>query len=242
MYSLKFAHLAKEKLPDAKIYNFYIDIRAFGKGYEEFYDRILKEGTNFIRGKGAEVQMKDGGLVVSCEDTLIGKYREVPVDMVILATGLEARDDSQEVGRTFSISCGGGGFYIEKHPKLDPVATMTDGVFVAGCCQGPKDIPDTVAQASAAAARILALISKGKVEIEPITSEIVEDLCSGCRICNDLCPYGAIEYDKEKKVSRVIEAVCKACGTCAAACPSGAICAKHFRDDQIMCEIEGVMR
>ncbi|NCC94943.1 MAG: 4Fe-4S dicluster domain-containing protein, partial [Opitutae bacterium] len=131
--------------------------------------------------------------------------------------------------------------YTERHPKLDPVATMTDGVFVAGACQGPKDIPASVAQGAAAAARIQAMITKGKVMIEPIVASINEEACSGCRICNNLCPYNAIEYDEEKQVSHVITALCKGCGTCVAACPANAITGAHFSNAQVFAEIEGVL-
>ncbi|MEW6033377.1 MAG: CoB--CoM heterodisulfide reductase iron-sulfur subunit A family protein [Chloroflexota bacterium] len=247
MYSLKFSHLVREKIPDADIYQLYIDLRCFGKGYEEFYNRLQEEGVNFIRGRAAEVtdlaEMEEerGKLVVVCEDTLIGKQRRLPVDMVVLSTGIEPRADAGEVSTMFSLSRSADGFFLEKHPKLDPVATMTDGVFIAGCCQGPKDIPDTVAQASAAAARVLATISKGKVEIEATTAAIDETLCAGCKICKDLCAYKAISFDEEKKVCSINEALCKGCGTCVAACPSGAITGKHFTTEQIMAEIEGVL-
>jgi heterodisulfide reductase subunit A len=149
--------------------------------------------------------------------------------------------DAGEVARLFSISRSKDGFFMEKHPKLDPIATTTDGVFIAGCCQGPKDIPDTVAQASAAAARVLSMISKGSVAIESATSVIDENLCSGCKTCISLCPYTAIAFDETKKVSVVNEALCKGCGTCAAACPSGAITSRHFTTEQIMAQIEGVL-
>jgi heterodisulfide reductase subunit A len=161
--------------------------------------------------------------------------------MVILSTALEARSDADQVATLFSLSRTPDGFFMERHPKLDPVATMTEGVFVAGCCQGPKDIPDTVAQASAAAARVLAMISKGKVELEAATMVIDEEQCSGCKTCIPLCPYKAISFDEQKKVSQVNEALCKGCGACAAACPSGAITAKHFTTEAIMAEIEGVL-
>jgi heterodisulfide reductase subunit A-like polyferredoxin/ferredoxin len=246
MYSLKFAHLIKEKT-DADVFEFYIDMRSFGKGYEEFYDRLLEEGVFFIRGRGAEVTHvaerpeEEGKLVVCCEDTLIGAYRRVPVDMVVLATGLEPREDADEVRRTFGIGCGAEGFFTEKHAKLAPVSTTTDGVFLAGACQGPKDIPDSVAQGSAAAAQALALMDKGLVEIEPITSVIDENVCCGCKICIGLCPYTAISFDEEKKVSVVNEALCKGCGTCVAACTTGAANQRHFKNEQILAEIEGVL-
>ncbi len=246
MYSLKFAHLLKEKT-DAEVFQFYIDMRTFGKGYEEFYDRLLEEGVFFVRGRGAEVTNvaerpeEEGKLVVCCEDTLIGAYRRVPVDMVVLATGLEPREDADEVRRTLGIGCGAEGFFTEKHAKLAPVSTTTDGVFLAGACQGPKDIPDAVAQGSAAAAQALVLMDKGIVEIEPITSVIDENVCCGCKICIGLCPYTAISFDEEKKVSAVNEALCKGCGTCVAACTTGAANQRHFTNDQILAEIEGVL-
>jgi len=154
---------------------------------------------------------------------------------------LEPRADAGETAKMFSLSRSADGFFLEKHPKLDPVATMTDGVFVAGCCQGPKDIPDTVAQASAAAARVLSMISKGKVEIEAAISVVDEEICSGCKTCIDLCPYGAITFDEEKKLASINEALCKGCGTCTAACPSGAIVSKHFTTEQILAQVEGVL-
>jgi heterodisulfide reductase subunit A len=247
MYSLKFAHLIREKIPDAEIYDLYIDLRCFGKGYEEFYNRLQEEGVNFVRGRAGEVTdiaetpEEKGRLVVLCEDTLIGRQRRLAVDMVVLSNALEPRSDANEVAKLFSISRSKDGFFMEKHPKLDPVATTTDGVFVAGCCQGPKDIPDTVAQASAAAARAMAMISKGSVEIEAATAIIEEDFCSGCKTCIAMCPYNAISFNEDKKVSVINEALCKGCGTCAATCPSGAITSRHFTVEQIMAQLEGVL-
>ncbi|HEY87510.1 MAG TPA: CoB--CoM heterodisulfide reductase iron-sulfur subunit A family protein [Dehalococcoidia bacterium] len=247
MYSLKYSHLIKEKIENAEVYQFYIDMRCFGKGYEEFYERLSNEEVKFIRGKASEVtdrartEEEQGKLVVVAEDSLMSALIRVPVDMVILSTALEARSDAAAVARLFNISRSADGFFLERHPKLDPVATTTDGIFIVGCAQGPKDIPDTVAQASAAAARVLAMISQGKVEIEAATAVIDEELCSGCKICNLLCPYSAITFDEEKKVSRVNEVLCKACGVCVAACPSAAITGKHFTTEQIMAEIEGVL-
>jgi heterodisulfide reductase subunit A len=246
MYALKYSHLIKEKTK-ADVYQMYIDMRCFGKGYEEFYERLSKEGVTFIRGKVAEVtdragnEEEEGKLIVCGEDTLLGTLVRVPVDMVVLCIALEARADAKQVAQLLGISQGADGFFIERHPKLDPVATMTDGIFIAGCCQGCKDIPDTVAQASAAATRVLALINKGKVEMEAAVAEIDEKKCSGCRICNLLCPYNAITFIEEDKVSRVNEALCKGCGTCVAACPSAAITHKHFSAEEIMAELEGVL-
>jgi heterodisulfide reductase subunit A2 len=247
MYSLKFAHLLREKLPEAAVYQLYIDMRCAGSGYEEFYERLQEEGVNFIRGKGGEVTdiaekpEEKGKLMVMVEDTLVRRKRRLAVDMVILSCALEPRADTEQLARILTLSRKADGFLLEKHPKLDPVATTTDGIYIAGCCQSPKDIPDTVAQASAAAARVLALISKGKVEIEGAIAFIDEERCSGCKICIDLCPYKAIGYDETKKVSRVNEALCKGCGTCVAACPAGAIKGRHFTSEEIMAEIEGAL-
>jgi heterodisulfide reductase subunit A len=246
MYALKFAHLVKEKT-NAEVYDLYLDLRCFGKGYEEFYHRLLEEDVRFIRGKAAEVsdfaihQSEQKKLIVRVEDTLLGMVRRIPVDMVVLCTALEAANDAKEVAHLFSISQGKDKFFIEKHPKLAPVATNTDGVFVAGACQGPKDIPDTVAQGQAAASSVLSLIMRGKAEVESAVSVIDSDLCSGCKICINMCPYTAIVFNDTKKIAEINEALCKGCGTCAAACPSGAITAKHFSNKQIMAEIEGVL-
>jgi len=246
MYSLKLAHLVHER-SGAKIYNFYIDMRSAGKGYEEFYNHLLEEGCEFIRGRVAEVSdwavtpMEKDKLVIRVEDTLAGLVRRIPVDMVVLSTGLEAREDADDVRRMFNMSCSSEGWFLERHPKLAPVSTFTDGVFIAGCAQGPKDIPDTVAQAGAAAAEAMALIDAGQVELEAYTAWITEERCSGCQICVPLCPFSAIEFNKEKKVSTLNEALCKGCGTCVAACPSHAAQQHHFTDAQIMAEIEGVL-
>ncbi len=246
MAALKFGHLVLEKT-GAKVYAFYIDMRTNFKGYEEFYQRLLEEGMIFVRGKVAEVTdagrqpSEEGKLIVQVEDTLVGRQRRIPVDMVILMGALEPQADAKETGLKCGISCGTAGWYTERHPKLDPVATMTDGVFVAGACQGPKDIPASVAQGAAAAARIAGMIAKGTVLIEPIVASIDEDRCSGCRVCNNLCPFNAIEYDAEKQASRVITALCKGCGTCVSACPAGVITGAHFTDAQIFAEIEGAL-
>ena len=246
MYSLKFAHLIKEKT-SAEIYDFYIDMRCFGKGYEEFYHRLLEEGTKFIRGRVAEItdlavtKEEEGKLIIRVEDTLLGVVRRIPVDMVILATGLEPSVDHNQIAKTFNISCSQDAFFLERHPKLAPVSSFSDGIFLAGCCQGPKDIPDTVAQAGAAASQALSLIQKGEVETEAVTATVVQELCSGCQICIPLCPYNAISYIKEENRAEINEALCKGCGTCVAACPSGASYQKHFTDQQIFAEIEGIL-
>jgi heterodisulfide reductase subunit A len=246
MYSLKLAHLINER-SGAEVFNFYIDMRTPGKGYEEFYDKLLTEGLNLVRGRVAEVSdvaespEEEGKLVVRVEDTLIGTVRRIPLDMVVLSVGLEPQLDAERVRKLFNIGCGGEGFFTERHPKLAPVSTFTDGVFLAGACQGPKDIPDSVAQAGAAAAEALALIDRGSVELEPGTAFVDADSCSGCRTCVALCPFGAIEFDEELSKASVNEILCKGCGTCVAACPSGAAQQHLFTDEQVFSEIEGVL-
>ena len=248
MYALKFTHLIKDKVGhDTQVYDFYIDQRCFGKGYEEFYRRCQEEGTRFIRGRVAEItdQAKtpeeEGKLVAVAEDTLLGRPVRVPVDMVILCVAMEARPDAQQVARVLGASIGADGFFQEEHPKLGPLDTPTGGVFIAGACQGPKDIPDTVAQASGAAAKALSLATRGKVQIPSAISWIDPDLCAGCQMCLSLCPYSAIEFDNRRKISVVNEAVCKGCGSCAAICPSGAAQVRHFREKQIFSEVDGLM-
>jgi len=246
MLSLKFGHLVMEKT-GAKVYACYIDMRPNKKDYEEFYQRLLDEGMLFVRGKVAEITdvartaQEEGKLIVQVEDTLLGKQRRIPVDMVILMGAIEPRRDARETGLKVGISCSMAGWFIERHAKLDPVATMTEGVFIAGACHGPKDIPDSVAQGAAAAARAQGMISKGTVKIEPVVASINEDKCSGCRICNNLCPFNAIDYLEDKTVSQVNPALCKGCGTCVAACPAGAITGAHFDRDQVEAEISGLL-
>jgi len=246
MHALKYSHLIKEKT-NAEVYQMYIDMRCFGKGYEEFYNRISNEGINFIRGKVAKVSdeaiadEEKRKLIVLVEDTLLGTMLRVPVDMVILCIALEPRKDANEVARLFHLGRSADGFFLERHPKLDPVATMSEGILIAGCCQGPKDIPDSVAQASAAAARALAMIARGNIEVPAITAFIDETKCSGCKICNLLCPYDAIFFDDEAKVSRINQVLCQGCGVCAAACPSGAITHNYFTAEEITAEIEAVL-
>jgi len=249
MQSLKFAHLISEHT-DATIYNFYIDIRAPGKAYDEFYQRVQEEGTIFIRGRVAEVTDtlrlpaeagNEGRLMIQVEDTLAGKQRRIPVDMVILSAGLEPPADAKATARMFGLSCSSDGWIIERHPKLDPVATMTDGVFAAGCALGPRDIPASVSNGAAAAARILGRIQQKEMALEPVRASVDESRCSGCRICNDLCPYNAIVFHADKMVTEVNPALCQGCGTCIPACPAGAISGTGFSDAQILSQIEGLM-
>jgi heterodisulfide reductase subunit A len=248
MYALKYTHLIKEKVGhDTKVYDFYIDMRCFGKGYEEFYNRCQQEGTVFIRGKVAQITHQPGvdgeteKLVAVAEDTLMGEVIKVPVDMVVLCTAIQARQDAGEIGHVLGLNQGADGFFLEEHPKLGPVNTATEGVFLSGCCQKPMDIPDTVSQASGAAAKSLSLASRGQVEISPTVASIDPDICAGCQLCLVLCPYGAIEFDEDRQVSVVNEAVCKGCGSCSGACPSGAAVSRHFTRKQMFAEISGVL-
>ncbi|MBS1706293.1 MAG: CoB--CoM heterodisulfide reductase iron-sulfur subunit A family protein [Armatimonadetes bacterium] len=246
MASLKLAYLLKEHT-GAEIYNFYIDMRTPGKGYEEFYERLLEEGNHFIRGRVAEVTdfamrpEEENHLIIQVEDTLSGYVRRVPVDMVVLAVGIEPQADASVVRRLFNISCSDEGFFLERHPKLAPVSTATEGVYLAGCCQGPRDIPDTVAQAGAAAAEALALLDPGFVEMEPMTAYVENELCSGCKTCQTMCPYGAISNDAERKIAVINPMLCKGCGTCVASCPSGAIHQNLFDDQELFDEIQEVL-
>jgi len=246
MYSLKLAHLIKERT-GADVYNFYIDMRTPGKGYEEFYHRLLAENVTFVRGKAASVTditetvREEGKLVVVAEDTLLGAVRRFPVDMVVLSVAMEPQPDQEDVRRLLNMSCSAEGFFLEKHPKLAPVSTMNDGIFIAGACQGPKDIPETVAQAEAAAGEAIALTSKGFITLEPNLAYIEEKLCSGCQVCIPLCPYNAIELDREAMVVKISDVLCKGCGVCVAACPSGAVHQRMFEDEQIMEELAGVL-
>ena len=243
MYALKYAHLLKDKCGhDTEIYNFYIDMRCFGKGYEEFYRKVQAEGVKMIRGKAGSITEDENGiLTVKGEDTLSNRLIEIKVDMVILCTAMEARPDAPDVMRKFGIGIGQDGFFQEEHPKLAPVSTPTSGIFLAGTCQGPKDIPDTVAQAKGAAAECLALSSAGQVEIPPMISSIDPDICVGCQLCIGLCAYSAIEFNPYLGISEVNTAICKGCGSCAGACPSGAAKVRHFTDKQIFAEIDGLL-
>ena len=246
---MKFAHLVREHT-DATVYEFYIDVRAPGKAFDEFYQRVQDEGTIFVRGRVAEVTdvlrlpeeaAQDGRLIVQVEDTLAGRQRRIPVDMVVLSVGLEPQADAHEVARRFGITCSSEGWISERHPKLDPFATMTEGVFAAGCALGPRDIPSSVASGAAAAARILGRIQQREMALEPIRAFIDAERCSGCRICNDLCPFSAIAFDDARDVTEVNPALCQGCGVCIAACPAGAIRGTGFSDAQILGQIEGIL-
>ena len=249
MYSLKLAHLIREYV-DAEVIEFYRDMRTFGKDYEAFYERARSAGVRFSRfdtGNGTggiHVTQQDGQLKVATTDVYTGQPNETLVDMVVLSTGMEPQTDQLNVARTFGISLSPDGFFLERHPKLAPVETTSDGVFLAGTCQGPKDIPDSVAQGGAAAAVALSLMDAGQVTLEPFTTYIVQEKCGGCRTCEGLCPYKAIEMVElgDRLVAYVNEVLCKGCGACAAACPAGAATQHGFTQEQVIAEIEGALQ
>lgn len=250
MTALKYANRIKDILPDATVYDLYADMRAMGKGNEEFYAQTAKRKVMFMmfdqKNQLPYIRKADAkdkaSLIIEMNELLSGEQVEVPVDLVILMVGVEGQENSKALGHKVGISVCGNEFYIEKHPKLDPVATTTDGVFVAGNCQAPKDIPEAIFQAKAASARVLGLINLGSVEVEVTTAHVNEDVCCGCQTCVKVCPYTAIEYLEDKGVSHVNEVLCKGCGTCSSACPTGAIRSRHFTEEQILSQIEGIMK
>jgi heterodisulfide reductase subunit A len=244
MYATKQARSYKEKHPEAKIYIFYIDIRAFGKGYEEFYnDAGRNYGIRFIRGRVSEVyEGENNNIIVRAEDTLLQRQIELEVDLLILSIGLEPQSDIDDIARIFNVTASKteDGFLLEAHPKLRPVDTLTEGIFVAGV-QGPKDIPDTVAQAKAAASSAATLMSRKVIELQPYYAKVLDFKCAGCKSCISLCAYNAITFNNFKKVAEISEILCKGCGTCVAACPSKAIIQNHFDDIQILPMIDNAI-
>jgi len=249
MNALKYANQLRSAIPQANIYELYADMRAFGKGCEELYCQTSRRNVMFLMfdqkegiPKISKAADKDNcNLIIEMDEKLSGESVEVPADMVILMVAMEAHENAKEVAHAVGVSMCGNEFYIERHPKLDPVATTTDGVYIVGNCQAPKDIPDAISQARAAVARILATISFGSVEVEVTTAVVNEDLCCGCQTCISVCPYTAISFDEEKNVSVVNEILCKGCGTCGSTCPTGAIKSRHFTDQQILSQIEGLL-
>ncbi|MBL7110386.1 MAG: CoB--CoM heterodisulfide reductase iron-sulfur subunit A family protein [Bacteroidales bacterium] len=250
MTALKYANQVRSELPKANIFELYADMRAFAKGCEEFYTISSRRNIKFLMfdqendlPKIAKAGKDDKcDMLIEINEKLSGRTFDVPADLVILMTAMEAHENVKDMAHAVGISICGNQFFIEKHPKLDPVATTTNGVYIVGGCQAPKDIPDSVVQAKAAAARILATIAKGSVQMEVITAHVNEEICCGCQTCLNVCPYTAISYDAEKKISVVNEILCKGCGTCGASCPTGAIRCRHFTDEQILSQIEGLMQ
>jgi heterodisulfide reductase subunit A len=244
MYTAKQAHMVREKVPDAELIVYYTDVRAFGKGFEEFYNRVQGEGVVYRRRELADpirVVKRGERVVVKAEG-----HPDVVADLVVLATGIVPREDSKELARVLNINQSADGFLLEAHPKLRPVDTFTDGIFLAGCCQSPKDIPDAVAQGSGAASRVCDILSKKQLEIEATIAHVDESLCRGCGFCVEVCPYNAIELEDHErlghtlKIARVNDALCKGCGSCAAACLNGAIHHLGFTDGQILTMINAL--
>ena len=239
MYSLKIAQLVHEYV-EADVFEIYRDMRTFGKGYEEFYNRIEEEGVNFYHGRVNNVIQQNGHISVQWDENYYNEPNHIEVDMVILATGFEPQEDTAKVANTFGISRSPDGFFLEKHPKLGPVETSTDGIFIAGACQSPKDIPDSVAQAGATAAAALSLIDQGIVFLDPSVARVDTVNCAGCGQCVEACPYDAIVLEDKKAI--VNEYQCKGCGTCAATCPNKAMTLIHFEDVQLISELVGALR
>jgi len=234
MYLTKHAMLYKHKVHDGQAYLFYMDVRTGGKGYEEFYQRASEEDdVLYVRGKVSKIFEEDGKVVVWGVDTLTGKKVEIAADLAVMGLAMVPSAAAQELANKLKIHADEWGFLSEAHPKLRPVESLAPGFYLAGAAQGPKDIPEAVAQASGAASKAAALFAEEVYHREPAIACIDEDLCAGCRICVSVCPYNAAEFDEEKKVARIQEAICEGCGACIAACPSGSAQQRNLTDDQI---------
>jgi heterodisulfide reductase subunit A len=250
MYTAKHAYQVKDKIADSEAYVFYMDVRTAGKNYEEFYQRALNAGARYIRGRVSKIYPRGDRLVLKTEDSLIGRPLEVEADMVVLATAMVPATGSGELARSIGFSMDKDGFFQEAHPKLQPVETFAAGVFLAGTCQGPKDIPDTVAQASGAAAKVLGLLSKTELATEPMVSEVDINKCSGCGLCVPICPYNAITLEEiqsrnhhgpiKRNVAQVNSSLCQGCGACVPACRTAALNTKGFTDDQLVAEVDAL--
>jgi heterodisulfide reductase subunit A2 len=245
MYSATFMHLIKEKLPEVDIIDLRSNLVSHGKGYREFCNKVMKKDISVIQTAGSnciKISKNKHGITVRYE-TGSEKIKKVSVDMVILSPAIIPNKDMSDLAEVFDIALDDNGFFAEEHGKLAPVTTTTGGIFIAGCCQGPKDIQSSVAQGAAAAGKILSLLVPGKkLELEAMTSKIDDNLCSGCKICIPLCPYKAITFNDEKKTAEINDILCRGCGTCAAACPGGAAKAAHFSDQEILTEIREALR
>jgi heterodisulfide reductase subunit A len=238
MYSLKLAQLVHDYV-DAEVHEIYRDMRTFGKDYEEFYNRTRQKGIHFYHGRVKSIQPQDGQLRVEWDESFYNQPDHVEVDMVILSTGFEPQADTAQVASLFGISRSPDGFFLEKHPKLAPVETSTEGIYLAGACQSPKDIPDSVAQAGGAAAAALSLLDQGTIALDPSVATVNQTYCAGCGLCADACPYDAIEL--VEGVASINSYLCKGCGTCAATCRDKAITLIHYDDQQIVNEMMGAL-
>ncbi len=254
MYTAKHAMLCREKYPDTDVYVFYIDVRTPGKGFDEFYRRAVEEyGVHYIKGMVGKVVPEGGKLKVQASDLLDNRQLHIDADMVVLAAAIEPDASARPLATMLTASMDTNDFFTEAHPKLRPVESPTAGVFLSGACQGPKDIPETVAQAGAAASKVIGLLSKDQLTCNPCVAQPDELMCNGCSSCEKVCPYGAITYvDKEfrgpnrttlvRRVAQVNPAVCQGCGACTVACPSGAMDLKGFSNKQIMAEVDAICR
>jgi len=244
MYIAKQAILTRDHIPDSQVFVFYMDIRSPGKGYDEFTRRAQEEyGVKYIRGRVSRIYPKGNKMIVKGADTLLGTQVEVEADLVVLATAVTPSPEARELAEKLHISYDPYGFYVESHPKLRPVETNTSGVFLAGACQGPKDIPASVGQGSAAASKVLSLFSRDTLESDPQVAQVNKNVCVGCRKCIRTCPFGAIEEEElrgGKIVAKVIETVCAGCGVCTSTCPCGAIQLQHFTDNQLLAEVNAL--
>ncbi|MFC1999979.1 4Fe-4S binding protein [Chloroflexota bacterium] len=240
MYIAKHAIMLKQHDPEVHCYVFYMDVRAVSKDYEEFYKRAQESGAKYIRGKVARIRQEDGQLIVRGEDTLLGEMIEIPAELVVLAVGMEHNPGAADLAKTLKVSYDTNELFIEAHPKLRPVETMSDGVFVAGVCVGPRDIPESVASGSAAAAKVAGLFSQEFLSTDPMVSAIDQMKCSGCLLCNDVCPFAAIGPEQTRDgrtISVVNESLCKGCGLCVAACRFGAANLRGFTQQQLLAEL-----
>jgi heterodisulfide reductase subunit A2 len=240
MVTAKQARLVREKFPNAQVTVFYMDVRAFGKGFEEFYDKAREEGVVYRRGNPSEIIRKGKSLIVRAEDTLLGEPIELETDLVVLAVGMESDHQSENIAGLLKLARSSDGFFLEAHPKLRPVDTATAGVYLAGCCQGPKDLAESINQARAAAAAAMIPLMRGQVPVDAATSFIDQDLCSGCGQCADICTYSALSLHPVRKVMTVNAVLCQGCGACAATCPSGAINVHQFTFSQFIAQIEAL--
>lgn len=241
MVAARQADYVQRALPDANVTVLYMDVRTFGKGHEEYYDQVRSSGVMYRRGNPAEVGRQDGRLVVRVEDTFVGQFFDIEADLVVLAVGMVPRPETKELAHLLKLSESGDGFLMELHPKLAPVNTASDGIFLAGCAQAPKDITDTIAQAKGAASSSIVPFIKGTVKVESATSTVDEELCAGCGMCEAVCPYGALKLNPRKGKMTVNVVLCKGCGSCAVTCPSNAITLLHFTPRQVMAQVDALM-